>query len=448
MFDKISAILVPIAGRLNNNRYLGVLRDAFMLAFPLTIFGSIMVVLMNLPFLDKIMSQTALEGVQSALNIAPSATISIMSVFVVFGIGYYLSKSYDVEAVFGGVIALASFLLLTPFLLEQEGGASIAGVIPVDRLGAKGMFLGMITGFLSAEIYRYFVQKKFVINMPQGVPPAVSKSFAALIPATLTLTTFLLINIIITQGFKTNMHDLIYHAIQAPLVGLGSGIIPTLIAVFFIQILWFFGLHGQIIINSVMDPIWNTLSIQNLESYTKTGEVPNIISKQFIEIYTVGMGGTGMTLAVVFTILIFLKSKQLKQVAKLGLGPGLFNVNEPIIFGLPIVMNPLILIPWILAPMVITCISYFAMASGIVPPPTGVNIPWTVPIFISGIMATNSLAGGLLQLFNLMIVFVIWFPFLKFIDRMNVKNEKITTTEKTKTTNIKGEGDSIHVDRK
>lgn len=448
MFDKISAILVPIAGRLNNNRYLGVLRDAFMLAFPLTIFGSIMVVLMNLPFLDKIMSQTALEGVQSALNIAPSATISIMSVFVVFGIGYYLSKSYDVEAVFGGVIALASFLLLTPFLLEQEGGASIAGVIPVDRLGAKGMFLGMITGFLSAEIYRYFVQKKFVINMPQGVPPAVSKSFAALIPATLTLTTFLLINIIITQGFKTNMHDLIYHAIQAPLVGLGSGIIPTLIAVFFIQILWFFGLHGQIIINSVMDPIWNTLSIQNLESYTKTGEVPNIISKQFIEIYTVGMGGTGMTLAVVFTILIFLKSKQLKQVAKLGLGPGLFNVNEPIIFGLPIVMNPLILIPWILAPMVITCVSYFAMASGIVPPPTGVNIPWTVPIFISGIMATNSLAGGLLQLFNLMIVFVIWFPFLKFIDRMNVKNEKITTTEKTKTTNIKGEGDSIHVDGK
>ncbi|MCW4644547.1 PTS cellobiose transporter subunit IIC [Bacillus safensis] len=446
MFDKISAILVPIAGRLNNNRYLGVLRDAFMLAFPLTIFGSIMVVLMNLPFLDKIMSKTVLEGVQSALNIAPSATISIMSVFVVFGIGYYLSKSYDVEAVFGGVIALASFLLLTPFLLEQEGGATIAGVIPVDRLGAKGMFLGMITGFLSAEIYRYFVQKKFVINMPQGVPPAVSKSFAALIPATLTLTTFLFINIIITQGFKTNMHDLIYHAIQAPLVDLGSGIIPTLIAVFFIQILWFFGLHGQIIINSVMDPIWNTLSIQNLESYTKTGEVPNIISKQFIEIYTVGMGGTGMTLAVVFTILIFLKSKQLKQVAKLGLGPGLFNVNEPIIFGLPIVMNPLILIPWILAPMVITCITYFAMASGIVPPPTGVNIPWTVPIFISGMMATNSLAGGLLQLFNLMIVFVIWFPFLKFIDRMNVKNEKITTTEKTKAANIKGEGDSIHVD--
>nr|AAM74557.1 putative cellobiose-specific enzyme IIC [Bacillus pumilus] len=446
MFDKISAILVPIAGRLNNNRYLGVLRDAFMLAFPLTIFGSIMVVLMNLPFLDKIMSKTVLEGVQSALNIAPSATISIMSVFVVFGIGYYLSKSYDVEAVFGGVIALASFLLLTPFLLEQEGGATIAGVIPVDRLGAKGMFLGMITGFLSAEIYRYFVQKKFVINMPQGVPPAVSKSFAALIPATLTLTTFLVINIIITQGFKTNMHEFDYHAIQAPLVGLGSGIIPTVIAVFFIPNPWSFGLHGPNIINSALDPIWNTLSIQNLESYTKTGEVPNIISKQFIEIYTVGMGGTGMTLAVVFTILIFLKSKQLKQVAKLGLGPGLFNVNEPIIFGLPIVMNPLILIPWILAPMVITCITYFAMASGIVPPPTGVNIPWTVPIFISGMMATNSLAGGLLQLFNLMIVFVIWFPFLKFIDRMNVKNEKIPPPEKTKAANIKGEGDSIHVD--
>ena len=424
MFEKLSQYLVPIAGRLNNNRYLTVLRDAFMLSFPLTIFGSIFVVLTNLPFLNKLMSEAAINNFRDMFGIASSSTMGIMSVFVVFGIGYYLSRSYEVEAIFGGAIALVSFLILTPFVLQPEHGQAITGVIPIDRLGAKGMFLGMITAFISAEIYRTIVQKNITIKMPPGVPPAVAKSFAALIPAIITLTVFLAINILVTQIFKTNMHDVIYKAIQAPLVGLGSGIIPTLIAIFFIQILWFFGLHGQIIINSVMDPIWNTLQIENLNAYTHGQPIPHIISKPFMEIYTVGMGGTGMTLAVVLTILFFLKSKQMKQVGKLAIGPGIFNVNEPVIFGLPIVMNPLIVVPWVLSPMIVTLVSYFAMKTGLVPPPPGVTVPWTVPIFINGIMATNSLAGGLLQLVNLAIVFVIWFPFLKIIDRVNVKKEQ------------------------
>ncbi|WP_409293777.1 PTS cellobiose transporter subunit IIC [Peribacillus sp. SCS-26] len=424
MLDKLSQYLVPIAGKLNNNRYLSVLRDAFMLSFPLTIFGSIFVVLTNLPFLNKIMSEGSLGTFREMFGNASSVTMGIMSIFVVFGIGYYLSKSYEVEAVFGGAIALVSFLLLTPLTVQTENGEAIQGVLALDRLGAKGMFLGMITAFLSAEIYRKVVQKNITIKMPPGVPPAIAKSFAALIPALITLTVFLAVNVIVTQLFNTNMHDVIYKAIQAPLVGLGSGIVPTMIAIFFIQILWFFGLHGQIIINSVMDPIWNTLQVENLNAYTNGEEIPHIISKPFMEIYTVGMGGTGRTLAVIIAILVFMKSKQMKQVGKLGLGPGIFNVNEPIIFGLPIVMNPMVLVPWFLAPMIVTLVSYFAMASGIVPPPTGVTVPWTVPVFINGMMATNSIAGGLLQLVNMAIVFVIWFPFLKIIDRVNMKKEQ------------------------
>ncbi|MEK4148050.1 PTS cellobiose transporter subunit IIC [Robertmurraya sp. FSL W8-0741] len=424
MFERLSKYLVPIAGKLNNNRFLSVLRDAFMLAFPLTIFGSIFVVLTNLPFLEKIMSAGALANFKDMFGIASSATMGIMSVFVVFGIGYYLSKSYEVEAIFGGAISLVSFLLLTPFIVTLEGGEVVSGVIPLDRLGAKGMFLGMITAFLATEIYRRIVQKNITIKMPPGVPSAVAKSFAALIPAIITLTVFLMINVLVTQLFNTNLHDIIYNAIQAPLVGLGSGIVPTLVAVFFIQIFWFFGLHGQIIINSVMDPIWNTLMIENYEAYQAGAALPHIISKPFMEIYTVGMGGTGMTLVVVFAMLAFMKSRQLKQVGKLAVGPGLFNVNEPVIFGLPIVMNPIVIVPWIIAPMVVTLVSYFAMSIGLVPPPTGVAIPWTVPFFINGIMATNSLAGGILQLVNMVIVGLIWFPFLKTLDKTNLMKEK------------------------
>lgn len=430
MFEKLSQFLIPIAGKLNNSRYLTVLRDAFMLSFPLTIFGSIFVVLTNLPFLNKFMSAHSITTFQTLFGNASSTTMGMMSVFVVFGIGYYLSRSYEVEAVFGGAIALVSFLLLTPFVYQPEHGAAITGVIPLDRLGAKGMFLGMITAFLAGEIYRKIVQRNLTIKMPPGVPPAVSKSFAALIPAIITLTFFLLVNVLVTGVFKTNLHDVIYKAIQTPLVGLGSGIIPTMIAIFITQILWFFGLHGQIIINSVMDPIWNTLMVDNLNAYTHGHHVPHIISKPFMDIFTVGMGGTGMTLAVVFALLFFMKSKQLKQVGKLAIGPGLFNVNEPVIFGMPVVMNPLIIVPWILSPMIVTLITYLAMASHLVPPPTGVSVPWTVPVIINGIMATNSIAGGILQLINMAVVFVIWFPFLKVIDRINVKKELEETDSK------------------
>lgn len=424
MFEKLSRILIPIAGKLNNNRYLTVLRDAFMLSFPLTVFGSIIVVIINLPFLKGWMGEGNLTTFQSLLNIVPNATLKIMTLFVVVGIGYYLSRSYKVEPIFGGMIALASFLMLTPFVLTQESGATIAGVIPVDRIGAKGMFLGMIVAFIAGEIYRRVTQRNFIIKMPPGVPPAVAKSFAALLPACITLGIFLIINVVVTLTLHNNLHDLIYHAVQAPLVHLGSGIIPTLIAIFFVQLLWFFGLHGQIIINSVMDPIWNTLALENYEAYSKGLELPHIITKQFVDIYTVGIGGTGMTLAVVLSILFFLKSKQLKQVSKLALGPGLFNVNEPVIFGLPIVMNPLIFVPWVISPMIVTLITYFAMSTGIVPPPNGIQVPWTMPLFFSGMMGTGSLMGGVLQLFNMAVVFIIWFPFLKIIDRMNVRKEQ------------------------
>lgn len=161
LFETLSKVLVPIAGKLNNSRYLQVLRDAFMLAFPLTIFGSIAVVIANLPFLDKVMSENSLNTLKEMLGVAPNATMGVMTIFVVFGIGYYLSKSYEVEGIFGGAIALASFLLLTPFVLQVEGKEAVQGVIPLDRLGAKGMFLGMITAFVAGEIYRKIVQKKY-----------------------------------------------------------------------------------------------------------------------------------------------------------------------------------------------------------------------------------------------------------------------------------------------
>ncbi|MBO0453030.1 MULTISPECIES: PTS cellobiose transporter subunit IIC [Enterococcus] len=411
--DKLAEKIMPLANKLGQNRYLTVLRDAFMLSFPLTMFGSIVVVINNLPFFND-----ATKGVLSELfGNGQNATMSIMSVFVTFGIGYYLSESYEVEGIFGGAVSFASFLILTPFFMTLENGEEVSGVLSLDRLGAKGMFIGMIAAFLAAEIYCRITKRGWQIKMPDGVPPAVTKSFAALIPAVMTLTTFLIVNAIMTGVFHANLHDVIYEVIQKPLTGLGSSLPATLLALFLVQFLWFFGLHGQIIVNSVMDPIWNTLMLDNLEAYKAGDPLPHIISKPFMETFTVGLGGSGMTLAVVILMAFILKKKQYRDVGRLALAPGIFNVNEPAIFGLPIVLNATILIPWVLAPLVVTTINYLVMAAGIVPPPTGVSVPWTVPIVASGILATNSWLGGALQVLDFVIVGLIWYPFLRILDR-------------------------------
>lgn len=415
--EKMGEKLMPVATKLGQNRYLLVLRDAFMLSFPLTMFGSIIVVLNHLPFFSP-ETQSTLNGLFAS---GQNATMSILSVFVTFGIGYYLSKSYDVEAVFGGVISLAAFLILTPFELMTEGGEVVGGVLALDRLGAKGMFIGMIAAFIAAEIYSRLTKKGFTITMPDGVPPAVARSFSALIPAIATLTIFNLVNAFVTSVFNTNLHDWIYNVIQAPLTGLGTSLGATLIAVFLIQILWFFGLHGQVIVNSVMDPIWLSTAQDNYAKFTAGSEdLPHIVTKSFMETYTVGMGGSGSTLIVVVLMAFFMKSRQLKDVGRLAIGPGIFNVNEPAIFGMPIVLNAAVFIPWVLAPMVTTAFNYTMLSTRLFPLTTGAIIPWTMPFFINGALATNSIMGGVLQLISMAMIGLIWYPFLKLIDKQNL----------------------------
>ncbi|AKA68447.1 PTS cellobiose transporter subunit IIC [Clostridium scatologenes] len=416
----IDKYLMPVAEKMNNNVYLTVIRDAFMLTLPLIIFGSVFVVITNLPFWSK--DQIAVLG--NYLGAANNSTMSIMTLFVVFGIGYNLSKHYKIEAVYGAAVSVAAFIILTPTVVKGKK-EMVDSVLAFDRLGAKGLFVGMIAAFIATEIYRRIVQKNWTIKMIEGVPEAVSKSFASLIPAFITLSFFLIVRIIFMFTPWGNMHDFIYRFIQTPLMTLGSSLPATLVAIFFTQIFWFCGLHGQILVNSALDPIWRSLSLENYQAFTSGAtHLPHIVTKQFMDTFTVSMGGTGMTLAVLVGILIFARSKQLKELSKIATPPGIFNVNEPVIFGFPIVLNPMIIIPWILAPMIVTVITYFAMATGIVPQTTGVEVSWTIPIFFSGMLATNSLAGGILQLFNFAVVLLIWLPFILTIDRKYKKAEK------------------------
>ncbi|WP_285122232.1 PTS cellobiose transporter subunit IIC [Lactococcus petauri] len=418
----LSEKVLPVASRLGQNKYLTVLRDAFMVSFPLTMFGSLIVVFNNLPFWSDSMK----ANLGNLFGNGQSATMSIMTVFVTLAIGYYWAKSEEIEAIFSGVVSLASFLILTPFaaiITSADGATTVegTGLLTLDRLGAKGMFLGIFAAFIAAKIFAALTKKGFTLKMPDGVPPAVAKSFASLIPALGTLLVFLLINALMVGAFTTNLHDVIYNVIQKPLTGLGTGLPATIIAVFLVQFLWFFGLHGQIIVNSVFEPFWQTNMLDNAalpqQGASALAENGHIVTKSFMDTFTVSLGGSGSTLAVVLIMAFLMKHKQYKNIGRLGLAPGLFNVNEPVIFGLPIVMNATIFIPWLLAPVVSVIIAYLGFASGLVPLTTGAQVPWTMPIFLSGFLATNSIMGSLLQLVQFVVIALIWLPFLKVIDR-------------------------------
>ncbi|RKD75869.1 PTS system cellobiose-specific IIC component [Sinobaca qinghaiensis] len=433
--DLLERVLMPIAEKLNNNRYLTALRDGFLVALPLIIFGSIFVVLANLPFLDQMISESAFAAYQEALGPASAATLSIMALFVIIGIGYKLVEHSGGEGIYGGVVALAAFLILTPQMVEETPGG-----IPTSALGAEGLFVGIITAFVAAELYYFFVKKDWTIKMPAGVPGAVTRSFSALFPIALSLTAFLIIRIIFTFTPFVTVQNFIYTVLQEPLTVLGGGLPATIVAVLLIQLFWFFGLHGQILVNSVLDPIWYTLNNQNLEAFQAGQELPNVVTKQFIDTFIVGIGGSGMTLAVILGIFLIGRSRQMKQVGKVSAPPGIFNVNEPIIFGLPIILNPLVLIPWLLAPVVVCVVVYYSMLTGLVPKPAGIIVPWTTPPLISGFLATgNAWQGAVLQLVSMFIVFVIWWPFLKVMDKQYYEQEQAeeaaATTETEKPSN-------------
>lgn len=416
MLELFQNKIIPKMVSISRLKYLQVLVASFMLSFPVTIVGSIAVVLINIPF----MPDWYVNTMTAVLGNTNNATMGIMALFVSFGIGYYMAKNsgVDDEAQFVGVASLAAFLVVTPTTLITEGGETVSGIFQISNLGASGMFVGMIISFVAAELYCFVKRKGWKITMPDAVPETVSKSFSALIPMVFSVLSVVLINFIIVTVFGNDMHSLIFGWIQAPLMGvIGGSFISFLLIQFSIQFLWFFGIHGHNVVNPIIQPITAALGLENLEAFTSGAPRVHIYTQQFQDVFTVGIGGSGMTLTVVLLMIFIMKSKTLKSLGKLAIGPGLFNVNEPIIFGLPIVLNPLAFIPWVFGTIIAGSIAYFAMKLGIVPLTTGVAIPWTTPIFISGMMATNSIAGGILQLVQAAVIAVIWFPFLKMMDK-------------------------------
>ncbi|EGK08511.1 PTS family cellobiose porter, IIC component [Desmospora sp. 8437] len=403
----------PMA-RLSEQRHLRAIRDGVISALPFIIVGSFFLIVAFPPLPeDSSISRWAAEHVNEIL-IPYRLTMFIMSLYIAFGVGYNLAKSYELDPLSGAQTAVAALLLtITPRMIEDLGF-----VLPMNNLGGHGLFVAMLVSILSVEILRFCKGSKLTIKMPEQVPASVSRSFEALIPVALVV----LLMSLITVVFEIDLHQVVDKAVS-PLVTAGDSIFGVWIPVFLITFFWSFGIHGVSVVGTVARPVWEVYLFNNADAVASgASHIPHIAPETFYQ-WFIWIGGSGATLGLVLAMLLFSKSKYSKTLSRACLVPGIFNINEPVIFGVPIVLNPIMIIPFVITPLITATLSYVATAAGWVTP-TYIQPPWTLPAPIGAYLAT----GGdwraiLLVLLNIAISFCIYLPFFKIYDRKMAEME-------------------------
>lgn len=412
LLNKMESSMAPIALKLDQNKYLTAVKDGFFGVTSILIVGSIFLLFSSLPIpgYPEFMAGIFGDNWAQFFLIPYDWTMNVMNLYVVIGMARSLSKQYKVDDLGAIIVSLVALLIVTPAVVDVDGASGI----PVANLGASGLFLGMIVAIVTTEIYRWVIERGWIIKFPESVPSNVSTAFSALIPATIIMLIFNFVRMGFEMTSFGSANQFIFDVLQTPLLALGGSLGANLVAIFLAQLLWSFGIHGANIVNSIMTPVRLALTVENAEAWSAGKELPNIMTSQFIS-FLPTMGGSGATFGLLVLMLFMAKSTQFKTLGKLAAGPGFFNINEPIIFGIPIVLNPVMLIPFILTPLIITVLSYLVMTIGLVPLTNGVNLPWTTPGPI-GMFLVSGWRGGLWSLIVIAISAVIYYPFFRVVD--------------------------------
>jgi len=425
MDSKFVQRFIEIASLLGRQRHLVAIRDGFIAIIPFIIVGSFAVLINNFPpigsfhFVEWMNQRFGDENWQTIGNTIWLGTFAIFGLLIVFSIAYQLAKSYQMDGLTAGFIATSSYIMLVPTTPNDWG-------LDFTWLGLKGVFIAIVLAIGLTELYRMLIQSKLTIKVPEGVPSGVEKSIQSFIPTMIILILVGLFQWTFALLMDTSIFEFVYYAIQQPFQGLSDTLPAAIIVSFLNQLFWFVGLHGTNILGGIVEPIYLSLILENINVFhaTKSAfDVPNIVTKPFLDAF-VFMGGAGTTLSLIFAILIVArkeKNNQYKEVAKLSLPAGIFNINEPIIFGLPIVLNLVMFIPFLFIPTILTIISYFSLATGLVPK-TVALVPWSTPPILSGYLVTGgSFRGICLQIFNLFVATMIYIPFVHIGIRMAIQ---------------------------
>jgi len=418
----LNAKILPFANKMGTQRHMTAIRKGIISTLPLTIVGSFFTIINNIP--NKTVAGM-LEPYKEILDIPFRYTVGILALYATFGIASSLAESYKLDKLTNGVLAVLAFLVSTAapiHVTDNVKGVIEAGrYINIANLSASSLFASIVTGLLTVEIFRFFKEKNITIKMPDGVPPEVSNSFVALIPAAFILILFWFIRYILNFNISTFL-SMILMPLKGVLVG--NSLFGGLLTIFLITGFWTLGIHGAAIMDPIVRPFWEMSIAQNMTEFasgTNINHLSTIFTEQFLQ-WFIWIGGAGGTLALV-TLFLFSKSAYLKDLGKLAFLPGLFNINEPVVFGAPIVMNPILGVPFIVGPLVTGTLSYILTVTGVVPTMM-LRLPFTMPGPLGALMSTNwSIPAMILTIVNYFIDLAIYYPFFKVFEKQQLERE-------------------------
>jgi PTS system cellobiose-specific IIC component len=410
-FEWVERVLMPPMAKLSEQRHLRAIRDGIVSTLPLLIVGSFFLIF-AFPPIPKLAEMMSPELVSKIL-IPFRLTMGLMSLYASYGIGYSLARSYKLDGISGGILSMAAFIMTTIPLTMEEAGF----VLPMENLGGAGMFVAILMAIFAVEIMRTLQTRDIMIKMPEGVPDSVARSFEALIPAAAVIIIIWVVRVMLDfdiQAFIMNLFK--------PLVRAGNTLPGILIPILLITLLWAAGIHGVSVVGSIARPIWMVLLDENMTALADGAKVlPNVAPEPFFQ-WFIWIGGSGATLGLVFLFLTS-KSDYLKRLGKACLLPGICNINEPIIFGAPIVLNPLLGIPFIIGPIITGIVSYVALYFNMVNRPS-ITPPWTLPAPIGAYLATNGdWRSIILVIINILIMVAIYYPFFKAYEKQLLREE-------------------------
>lgn len=382
---------------------------------PVTMVGSIVTLLISLPF-DPWLEFLTNTGLDSIITIGSTMTNNLITIYLVVALAYDMSRLLKANQINSIMLAVLAFFIVTP-MTDAMIGEVPTSVFTMTYLGSRGMFVGIIVSLSATYLFHILITKGPKIKMPDAVPPAISASFESLFPAIGVATIFIIVRSIFVASPWGDIHTAVYTFLQAPLEGLSSSIWSMVLLALLGEFFWFFGIHGSNVTNAANSTMFMPAAVENASNIANGVAATNVVNSYFLEAFK------GPRHFVLSAMLFFMpKSKQLKAVGKVSVIPGLFGISEPMKFGIPMVFNPIILIPMSLAPVVSLLIAYAATTVGFMSV-VSVQIPWTIPPIIGGFLAAGW-QGAVIQILQMVAIFFLYLPFFKVLDKRKVKEEQ------------------------
>jgi PTS system cellobiose-specific IIC component len=353
--------------------------------------------------------------------------MNLAAIYVVIAMAIAMSRAFKQNTGSTIMVSMVAFFVITPIgnMFATKIAENPTSVIDISYLGSKGIFAAIIVAILASRLYYLLMDKKVTIKMPDAVPPFVSNMFAQIIPIGIVTIVFAIVQTLFSLTSFGNFHDFIYSILQAPLVGLSDNIVAVCILVFVAELLWFFGIHGSAVTSGVLAVMFSSQAYANAAAVAAGTAPQYIINSFFIDLFK---GPRALALALL--LIYFCKSKHMKSVGKVAIVPSLFTITEPMKFGIPMVLNPWLLLPMSLSAVVCELIAYGASVIGFLPV-VSVNVGRTLPPIISGLVACGW-QGAVIQLIQLVIVILMYIPFLRKVDRDALKKEAEPKEEQLK----------------